>query len=137
MVSILSNVLIDLLDAKHNDEDNSVMDEIRRRVKSDKIDKTVNTEKQNRHIRGTREYVEGRSYLFDDVNPQELVDKYHGTGFMPINGRGEWKSVETVSTEEDIGVEVNPDTMTKTPTNRFTIHYSKTGTHVVPSERRT
>lgn len=112
------------------------MEEIRKRIKSNEIDKTVNAEKQNRHIRGTREYDEGRSYLFDGIDPQELVDRYHGTGYTPTNRLGEWKNVETVSVNMDIGIEVNPDTKIETSTNRFTIHYSKTGTHIVPSERR-
>ncbi|MDR2168227.1 MAG: hypothetical protein LBE35_10340 [Clostridiales bacterium] len=36
---------------------------------------------------------------------------------------------------QNIGVEVDRKTGKKTITNRFTIHYSRTGTHVVPARR--
>ena len=36
---------------------NTIMDEIRKRIKSNEINKTINVEKQNRHIRGTCEYT--------------------------------------------------------------------------------
>jgi len=110
------------------------MDEIRERIKSGDIDKTVNDEKQNRHIRGTREYIDGRSYLFDGIDPQELVNKYHGAGWMPITKQGEWRNREIIVADNDIGVDVDRDTKNETITNRFTIHYSNTGTHVVPTK---
>ncbi|MCL2225742.1 MAG: polymorphic toxin type 50 domain-containing protein [Defluviitaleaceae bacterium] len=109
---------------------------IRARIRSDAIDKTVNAEKQNRHIRGSGEYLEGRSYLFEGVNAQELVDKYHGTGWLERLETGAWKSKETVTADMDVGVRVNPETGEKTTTDRFTIHYSNTGTHIVPVKRR-
>jgi len=112
------------------------MDEIRRLIKSDKTDKTVNVEKQNRHIRDTREYVEGRSYLFDDTDPQELVDEYHGTGEAKFTESGIWKNKEVVSADRTIGVVVNHHTRDETITNCFTIHYSRTGTHIVPTLRK-
>jgi len=112
------------------------MNNIRERIKSNEIDKTVNTEKQNRHIRNSDKYVEGRSYLLDDVNAQELVDKYHGTGEIDVTRKGIWKNKEYVTVDRNIGVDINPDTGVETASNRFTIHYSKTGTHIVPAKRR-
>ena len=111
------------------------MEEIRQRIKSDDIDKTVNIEKQNRHIKGTREYVEGRSYLLDGVDAQELVNTYHGTGRPEPTRTGTWSNRETVIADKNIGVRINPTTLEETITNRFVIHYSKTGTHVVPTKR--
>jgi len=110
------------------------MNNIHERIKSDEFDKTVNAEKQNRHIRDSDGYVEGRSYLLDGVDAQKLVDRYHGTGFTPINKRGEWKNTETIEIENIIGISINPVTGVKTRTNIFTIHYSKTGTHIVPTK---
>ena len=109
------------------------MDEIRKRIKSDDVDKTVNIEKQNRHIRGTYEYTEWRSYLLDDVDAQELVDRYHGTGRPERAKSGMWTNKETIIADRNIGINVDPDTHVETITNRFTIHYSNTGTHVVPA----
>jgi len=112
------------------------MEDIRKRIKSGEIDKTVNAEKQNRHIRGSSKYVEGRSYLLDGVDAQALVDRYHGTGNLERSKIGQWSNRETIIADVDIGVCINILTGKKNITNRFTIHYSGTGTHVVPAERR-
>ena len=105
-------------------------------IRSDKINKTINAEKQNRHMRDNSGYIEGRSYLLKGIDAQRLVDKYHGTGRPEISMSGIWKNVETVTADRNIGVNINPETGEETVTNRFTIHYSKTGTHIVPAERR-
>ena len=110
--------------------------DINRHIKSDAVNKTVNQEKQRRHYRNSSHYIHGRSYLFDDINAQELIDEYHGTGRAEISRHGLWKNVETITCDKDVGVNINPITGEKTITNRFTIHYSKTGTHIVPAERR-
>jgi len=70
------------------------------------------------------------------VNPQELVDRYHSTGDVWWNEQGKWNNREYVSVGKDIGVNLDEHTGIPTLTDRFTIHYSKTGTHVVPTERR-
>jgi len=111
------------------------MNDIRERIKSDEIDKTVNAEKQNRHIRGAPEYVEGRSYLLDGIRAQELVDRYHGTGRLGMTRFKDWNNKETIISDNYIGVDVDQDTKIETPTMRFKIHYSKTGTHIVPTIR--
>lgn len=110
-------------------------EEIKQFIRSIAVNKTINPEKQNRHILGSGSYINGRSYLLDGVDAQALVDMYHGTGYVPLNHAGKWKNKETVSLDHWIAVNVNPVTGEKNVTNRFTIHYSRTGTHVVPSER--
>jgi len=111
------------------------METIRARIKSDEIDKTVNAEKQSRHIRNSGGYVDGRSYLLDDVDPQELVDRYHGTGELKRDGNDVWTNKEFITLDYDIGVHLSPKTGEATSTNSFAIHYSRSGTHVVPSRR--
>ena len=105
-------------------------------IKSDAVKKTINPEKQSRHDINSNGYITGRSYLLHGVNAQDLVNKYHGTGWSPLTETGKWKSKETVSIGEIIGVEVDRFTKEETLTDRFTIHYSKTGAHVVPARRR-
>ena len=101
-------------------------DEIRRFIRSGAVSKKINQEKQGRHVRRSIYYLEGRSYLLDEIDPQKLVDACHGTGFAPLGQSGAWKSKETVRVVFWVG---------KSLTDRFTIHYSQTGAHVVPSER--
>ena len=113
-----------------------VLENIYRHIKSNAVDKKINPVKQNRHIRHSDGYIPGRSYLFDSIDAQGLVDKYHGTGIISITMAGSWKNNETVIADIDVGVNINPTTGEETTTNRFTIHYSKTGTHIVPAERR-
>ena len=105
-------------------------------IKSDAVNKQINPEKQGRHEKNSKYYVKGRSYLLSGVDAQELVDRYHGTGQTFFANNGVWKNKEVVSTENVIGVLVNPSTGEKTFTNSFTIHYSRTGTHIVPAPRR-
>lgn len=114
---------------------NSGMENIRNRIKSDAIDKNVNIDKQNRHIRGSGGYVDGRSYLFDGVDAQALVDKYHGMGILKDTRAGKWSNKEFITLGSDIGVHVDPDTGIETVTNSFAIHYGNSGTHIVPSRR--
>ena len=113
----------------------NTQDEIKQFIRSTAVNKTINPEKQSRHILDSSGYIDGRSYLLDCVDAQALVDKYHGTGYVPLNHDGTWKNKETVSLDHWIAVNVNPVTGEKNLTNRFTIHYSRTGTHIVPSER--
>jgi len=123
----------EVIDMLQEAEHTKTMDEIRERIKSDEINKTVNVEKQNRHIRDTHEYVEGRSYLFDCVDAQEIVNRYHGTGHTPISKSG-WGYKEIVVTNDYIGVDIDRNTGRETITNRITIHYSNTGAHIVPAK---
>jgi hypothetical protein len=105
-------------------------------IRSDAVNKTINPEKQAIHNRDNERYIAGRSYLLPGVNAQELVDKYHGTGDIKTKkATGEWKKREVIIAGRDIGVEIDPKTGAETITNRFTIHYSNTGTHIVPTKR--
>ena len=104
-------------------------------IRSDSVNKTVNSEKQSRHDRNSSGYIPGRIYLLPGVDPQKLVEKYHGTGHAAISN-GIWRNKETAVADMDVGVEVDRLTGYETITNRFTIHYGSTGTHVVPAKRR-
>lgn len=90
--------------------------------------------KQGKHILGHNNYIEGRSYLTISLEEaQELVNKYAGTGQIKTNSKGEWDRKETLSVYKEIGVNLNMETGKETPTNKFKIHYSKKGTHIVPT----
>ena len=111
-------------------------EKIRKHIQSDAVNKTVNPEKQGRHNRNSSDYISGRSYLFDSVDVQELINKYYGTGEPKFTKSGKWKNKEIIVTEFAVGKIVNPDTGEEDITNTFTIHYSRTGTHIVPAPRK-
>lgn len=102
----------------------------------------INQGRQDKHIRGTNNYNQDlengkkKSYLLDNIDPQELIYRYSGTGEFRRNSKtGKWINKEFVQIEENIGYYVNPITKSKILTNRFAIHYSKEkGTHIVPAK---
>ncbi len=93
------------------------------------FDTTINTGKQGKHIVGNNNFIEGRS-IFNGTadDAQRLVDDFAGTG--------EWIGVnkERVNFGEVIGQYVNPATNEVVDTTVGIIHYSKTGTHIVPAQ---
>lgn len=94
------------------------------------VSKKVNREKQLRHTKN--EHIPGRSYINGGLDyAQELVDKLSDTGSPVFDRNGNWRKKERVATDETIGAHV--DNMGKeTETNKATIVYSKTGTHIYP-----
>ena len=111
------------------------IEDIRKLIKSDAVTKKVNVQKQNRHILGSPGYIEGRSYIYGDVETaQALVDRYHGTGTLVLSKKQKWTNKEVVETDSVIGCVVDPSSGEISGTNRITIHYSLTGTHVVPTK---
>lgn len=106
-------------------------------IKSNATPKELNPGSQNKHIPSSKGYIKGRSYLYGDAETaQKLVNQYAGTGELKFaKSTGEWSHKEIVTADEDIGVTINPETGEEISTNRFTIHYSKKGTHIVPTRR--
>ena len=109
---------------------------LREYIKTDSVNKTVNPEKQSRHIKDSAGYIAGRSYILGGIEAaQELVNKYHGTGIPKLTRKGEWNGKEFIAADHIIGVDVDKETGKETQTNRFHIHYSGTGVHIVPTKR--
>ncbi|MDI2588057.1 minor capsid protein [Psychrobacillus sp. NEAU-3TGS] len=74
------------------------------------------------------------SYLtisFEETN--DLVKKYSGSGSITLKKNGTWDNKELIISSSVIGIHVNQGTGVETPTKAFYIHYSKTGTHIVPT----
>ena len=74
------------------------------------------------------------SYLtisYEEAN--ELVRKYAGTGVLQFSSKGEWINKELIKGDKYIGVYVDQTTGEEVKTKDFKIHYSKTGTHIVPT----
>lgn len=108
-------------------------DIIKEKINAGKISLTVNPEKQGRHDRSSKLYQEGKSYMTIPVEEiQELVDQYAGTGEILWDEHGNWSNKEVIHAAKEIGVNINKETKEETKTKYATIHYSKTGIHVVP-----
>lgn len=108
-------------------------DVIKQAVASGLVSKTINENKQNRHIKGSSGYIAGRSYINGTLNDaQALVDNLSGTGTPILDANGDWTNKERVQAAKNIGVHVDEETKKETETSKATIIYSKTGSHIVP-----
>ncbi|MEG0509346.1 MAG: polymorphic toxin type 50 domain-containing protein, partial [Eubacterium sp.] len=97
--------------------------------------KTILEGKQGKHLIGSNNYIEGRSYLTISLKEaQHLIDRYAGTGEIKRDRKGEWVHKEFITFDSVIGVVVDPATGEKTQTRRGAIHYSNKGTHIVPAK---
>lgn len=96
---------------------------------------------QNKHIVGTNEHNTAnasssipRSTIDSNIDIQKLVNDYAGTGTslnsIPLGKPG---SRERIMGNKIIGNYYNMETSKFEPTTNFTIHYSKTGVHIVPA----
>ena len=91
--------------------------------------KTIHEGKQGKHIIGHNNYIEGRSIFYGTVDDaQKLVNKFAGTGQWIGNDR------ERVNCGKIIGECIDPLTKKSQKTTMGLIHYSKKGTHIVPSQ---
>lgn len=105
---------------------------VKKAIESGEVSKTVNAEKQNRHIKGSKGYITGRSYINGNLeDTQNMVNQLSGTG-VPVMAKDKWQKKERVSSETVIGVHVDPKTQEETETRHALIVYSKTGSHIIP-----
>jgi hypothetical protein len=93
----------------------------------------IEADKQGKHIRGHKHYIEGRSELTHN-NPQFLVNKFSGKG-QPANDilRGMPGFKERFDAGETIGYYMDT-TKNKIPTTKGIIVYSNKGVHIYPSK---
>ena len=107
---------------------------IRARLRSDDQPKLIEIGKQGKHILGHNNYLQGRSYLtISEAEAQALVDRYAGTGVPDRDRKGQFNRKELIVADRDIGVNISIEDGAETPTNRFYIHYSNSGAHIVPT----
>jgi len=92
--------------------------------------KTINWDKQNRHLEGNIESKD-RSILMLDA--QVLLDQYYNNGDAKYKNKG-IVTKESFTHCEIIGRWFDIGTGKYVNTKRGTIHYSKTGAHIVPSK---
>lgn len=109
---------------------------IKKKLADGSINLSLNKGNQNKHILESKGYIEGRSYIYGDLNEaQRLVNTYAGTGVPKFDSKGRWTKKEFITLDRAIGVDINQETGIRQETNRFSIHYGKKGTHIVPAQK--
>ena len=94
----------------------------------DSFPKNLNEGKQGKHVPGHNNYEPGKSELTISMKKaSDLVNKFSGKG-TPVG-----TNKERVDFGEVIGNYKDPITGESAPTTIGIIHYSKTGTHIVPA----
>ena len=92
-------------------------------------------EKQGKHIPGKHNFEPGKGKsIWLHPDPEGLLSKYTGKGRKIRGNPGEAGFQERVDFGEIIGHYVDIEKGIKVPTSRGTIHYSKTGAHIVPAK---
>lgn len=105
-------------------------------IDTGKVKLEINPEKQSRHIKDSKGYVDGKSYIYGGMDQaQKIVNDLHGTGTPVMKPDGSWANKEYVQSDKPIGIAVSNRTGEE-ETKAATIHYSKTGTHVVPRKEQ-
>lgn len=89
----------------------------------------VNFDKQKRHMLST--VGDNKSYFYDDIDVEKLYNDYKMTGRIEKDRNGKRKSTEKIMLNEK--KELGIDFYTKRSINAMTIHYGKTGVHLVPT----
>ena len=88
----------------------------------------INAAKQGKHMIGHTNYIKGRSIFQGTLDDsQNMINEWVG--------KGQWigQNKERVDFGKVIGQYVDPRTGEKIDTTVGIIHYSKTGTHIVPA----
>lgn len=95
----------------------------------DDLPTTVHMGQQGKHMRGHNNFIEGRSYFNDGVDPSDLLAGVHN-GQYPIVGTGSRGNPIV-----DFGRPIGIDGRTGQPVSRGQIHYGSKGAHIVPDSR--
>ena len=130
---------------KHRAEQKEMREKFNSAVKSGIIKTEINNEHFENHIRGTKGYEKYLQKNLEKGAPppsyltitkeecQALVDRYAGTGQFKYDPKPT-KMQEIISQNKPIGIYIDPRTgeVVENITD-FRIHYSKTGSHIVPT----
>ena len=106
-----------------------------RRLSNGELPLSVKEGDQGKHVRGHKNYDPTRGEVDGGTAAaRALVRRYHGRGEMHahVDKDGNLSAREVCQAEGRIGVWRDRSGI-EAPTDRFTIHYSKRGTHVVPA----
>lgn len=96
-------------------------------------DAKIHWDRQNKHVQGKHNYLEGRS-IFEHPDAQMLLNKFAGKGKPLVNrAPGNLDYREKVNFGEFIGYHVAEKSGIKTATTWGEIRYSQKGAHIIPA----
>lgn len=72
-----------------------------------------------------------KSYFYDDIDAEKLYYEYKMTGKFRDKKKGKEANFELINLPD--GSHYGVDYYTGNKINAFTIHYGKTGSHIIPS----
>lgn len=95
----------------------------------------LNRGAQLKHLKGSKNYREDRSYLDGDLSTaQKLFDELHGTGTAVYDKNNLWLRKERVQANEKVG-HYRDGRGGDVPTGDLMITYSKKGSHLYPRKK--
>lgn len=121
--------------------------EFKKNLKLGRFNTKIELPKQRNHVSGkpwknqVKQAVKSngkqtpKSRLNKNVDPQEIVDKYGGTGRIEISGDGKTVN-EFVTLFENIGVTFDRKTNKYEKTNVIQIKYTENGVHILPTIKK-
>ncbi|MDF0230570.1 polymorphic toxin type 50 domain-containing protein, partial [Staphylococcus pseudintermedius] len=124
----------------------SAKDEMTDAIDSGKIKVELNVEKQNRHQLGHQLYEDYKkknlqkglpipSYtILDNDELNALLIQKAGKGHLSTDNNGNWDNKEIINFDKIIGKAYIDGKFIATKWGK--VHYSKTGTHIIPFEKR-
>lgn len=110
------------------------------RMGTESLPLKIQTDKQGKHIEGAKTFnaTAGKSVLSAKNEKeavkmaQDIVEKHHGKGEICYDRKGRWQNQEVVSVGFVVGKVLDKEGKW-TETKTVKIHYSKNGTHIVPT----
>lgn len=116
----------------------SLKSELKAKIESGEISTKLDKKKQGRHVVGNPDYekriANGETpscITVSKMKIQEIINSKSLTGEIQSPSKGQYQ--ELITADEDFGIFVSLVTHKQYTTNRGVIHYSKSGTHLVPA----
>lgn len=97
----------------------------------DNVASNIHAGQQGKHVLGHNNFIPGRSYFNEGIDPQKLLNGVH-TGEFPVVGYGS-RGQPIV----DFGQNIGFDGSSGMATRYGTIHSGKSGAHIVPTNPAT
>lgn len=142
--NISNKTISDISKALKVKAQNDKIKEARDKILNNEYNLQVRQQKQKEHIQGDQKWIDyfkrkvnsksqNRPTMFNkDVNVQQLVNQYKGSGIIEYNRKNDVYPREYIDTNKIIGKYWDESTMKYKNATRFVIVYSSKGVHAFP-----